>query len=250
MAHSQQLPVALITGAAKRIGAAIAQQLHQQGYQVALHCNQSLVQAQALANTLNQHRSNSAIVVQADLLQQSDLQAMVKTITDHFGRLDLLVNNASSFYPTAIGDVTEADWNDLLGSNLKAPFFLSQLCQPYLKQHQGSIINITDIHGERPMPGFAVYSIAKAGLIQMTKALAKELAPEIRVNAVSPGAILWPEAQTESDEIAQQKTLDKIALGRLGEEQDIANTVLFLAKHSPYITGQVIAVDGGRTLTI
>lgn len=239
--------VALITGGALRIGACITKTLHQAGYCVAIHYRQSQSQAQALAEELNHQRPNSAVCIQADLNNSSSLPVMVTQASTAWGRLDLLINNASSFYPTAIGQCTDQDWDALMNSNVKGPFFISQAATHALKQSQGNIINIVDIHSERPLKNHSIYCMAKAALAMMTKSLAKELGPDIRVNGISPGAILWPEnegfGETEKNEI-----LDRISLNRAGEASDIANTVLFLADNAPYISGQILAVDGGRTL--
>lgn len=236
----------LITGAAKRIGAACARMLHAQGFNVCLHYHSSEVEAGRLGQELNRHRPNSAITLQADLLNIVELKQLAEKATAIWDGIDVLVNNASSFYPTKVGQVTEQNWNDLLGSNLKSPFFLTQALLPSLRQRHGCIINIIDIHAERGLKDYPVYSIAKAGLAAMTKSLAKELAPAVRVNGVSPGAILWP----EQDMTAAMKNaiLQRVALQRSGEPDDIAKTVRFLICEADYITGQIIAVDGGRTL--
>lgn len=236
----------LITGAAKRIGASCVKLLHAQGCDIFLHYKSSKQDALALCEQLNHKRANSVTLIQADLLNQDDLSRLVKTIHSTWGTLDVLINNASSFYPQAVMDVTEQDWDILLGSNLKAPFFLSQQLTPLLQKTNGCIVNIVDIHAERGLKGYPVYSIAKAGLSMMTKVLAKELGPDIRVNAVSPGAVLWP-----SDEISSQDKLDiiqRIALKKTGKTDDIAKAVKFLIEDANYITGQIISVDGGRTL--
>lgn len=239
--------VALITGGAQRIGACIAKTLHHAGYCVVIHYRQSHVQAQSLVDTLNQQRSNSAICIKADLNAIDTLPPLIQQATESWGRLDLLVNNASSFYPTTIGQCQENDWDQLINSNVKGAFFLSQAAITALKQHKGNIINIVDIHSERPLKDHSIYCIAKAGLAMMTKSLAKELGPDIRVNGISPGAILWPENEGFG-ESQKKEILDRISLNRAGEAEDIANTVLFLAANAPYISGQILAVDGGRTL--
>ncbi len=238
-------PVVLITGAAHRIGAATAKLLHQNGMNIVLHYRSSRQQAQALQEELNDIRENSVILIQADLHITNGLNALVEESIKAWGRLDVLINNASSFYPTKIGDATEEQWDDLIGSNLKAPFFLSQAAAPHLKKHNGCIINIVDIHAERPLKKFPIYSMAKAGLVMMTKSLAGELGPEVRVNAVAPGAILWPE---NLDEVAKQRIVSRTFLKRQGEPNDIAKTILYLARDAGYVTGQIIAVDGGRSL--
>ena len=242
---SDNARVALITGAAHRIGATTAKLLHQNGMNIVLHYRGSREKAQALQNELNKIRENSVILIQADLHNTSGLPALIEASIKTWGKLDVLINNASSFYPTQIGKATEDQWDDLIGSNLKAPFFLSQAAAPYLKETQGCIINIVDIHAERPLKTFPIYSMAKAGLVMMTKSLAGELGPDIRVNAVAPGAILWPE---NLDEVAQQRIVSRTFLKRQGEPNDIAKTILFLIQNADYITGQIIAVDGGRSL--
>lgn len=237
--------VALITGAAHRIGATTARLLHENGMNIVLHYRGSRDKAQALQTELNKVRDNSVILIQADLHNTSGLPALIEASIKTWGKLDVLINNASSFYPTPLGKATEEQWDDLVGSNLKAPFFLSQAAAPYLKKSKGCIINIVDIHAERPLKTFPIYSMAKAGLVMMTKSLAGELGPDIRVNAVAPGAILWPE---NLDEVAQQRIVSRTFLKRQGEPNDIAKTILFLIQNADYITGQIIAVDGGRSL--
>lgn len=240
--------VALITGAARRIGAAVAEQLHQAGYRVVVHCNRSVDQAQTLCAVLNQRRDDSAHVLVADLCDPDQLSHLARQAQARWGRLDVLVNNASSFYPTPVGSITQQAWDDLIGSNLKAPLFLSQALAPELRLRQGCIINIADVHAERPLSQHPVYCAAKAGNVMLTQSLAKELGPDVRVNGIAPGAILWPENEGELSEHDKQKILSKIALGRLGTPQDIAKTIRFLVDDAPYITGQIIAVDGGRSL--
>jgi pteridine reductase len=237
---------ALITGAAQRIGAAIARQLHAEGMNLLLHYRSSATAAQSLADELNAMRPDSVVLGRADLCQIDQLPPLVAQAHNQFGRLDLLVNNASSFYATPIGSVDEARWDDLMGSNLKGPFFLSQAAAPLLREHQGCIINLVDIHAERPKAEFPVYSMAKAGNAMMVKTLARELGPEIRVNGIAPGVILWPDEAVSDDERAT--ILQRTALKRAGQEQDIVRTLLFLLRDADYITGQIIAVDGGRTL--
>ncbi|MCK9608385.1 MAG: pteridine reductase [Methylomonas sp.] len=238
--------IALITGSAKRIGAACARLLHAHGYNIVLHYHTSTQPAHRLAEELNDLRAESAYLVSADLLKLDQVRALAEQALRAWGDLDVLVNNASLFYGGQLRDVVERDWDNLLGSNLKAPFFLSQALAPSLLKRQGCIINIADIHAEKGLLGFPVYSIAKAGLVVMTKCLAKELAPDVRVNAVAPGAILWPD-QSNSD--AQKiEILQKVALQRCGEVEDIARAVRYLSDDAPYMTGQVLTVDGGRTL--
>jgi pteridine reductase len=241
---------ALITGGAKRIGAEIARMLHAEGMNIAIHYRSSKDEAQQLCNQLNHLRENSAIILQANLLQIADLPALVNQAARHWSGLDALINNASTFYPTPVGDITEAQWDDLMGSNLKAPLFLSQAAAPHLKQSHGNIINIVDVHGFRPMKNHPVYCAAKAGLAMLTQSLAKELGPEVRVNGIAPGAIMWPENNLEQDVTLRELILDRTALKRQGEPRDIAATVRFLIRDANYITGQVIPVCGGRTINI
>jgi len=249
--HSiMQNQTALITGAAKRIGAEISRILHAEGMNIVIHYRSSRDEAQALCNELNALRADSAIILAADLLKLSDINQLVKQATDYWGQLDVLINNASTFYPTPVGDITEHHWDDLLGSNLKAPLFLSQAASPELKKTHGNIINIVDVHGFRPMKNHPVYCAAKAGLAMLTQSLAKELGPEIRVNGVAPGAILWPESNMEQDIELRETILDRTALKRQGTPKDIAATVRFLIRDADYITGQVIPVCGGRSLNI
>lgn len=238
--------VALITGAAHRIGACIARLLHAEGASLALHYHRSASAAEALRDTLEQGRPGSVMLAQADLRETARLPELVAAVQERFGRLDLLVNNASSFYPTPMDDATEAQWEELVGSNLKGPFFLAQAAAPLLRASQGSIVNLVDIHSQRPLKDHPIYSIAKAGNAMMVRSLARELGPEVRVNGISPGAILWPE-QGLSDAL-KQEILARTALGRAGTPDDIARTLLFLVREAGYITGQIIAVDGGRTL--
>ena len=238
--------VALITGGAKRLGNAIAHALHQEGAQLVIHYRSSKAQAEALVSELNALRAGSAVAIACDLLNTAALPGLIAQTLSHFGRLDVLVNNASSFYPTPIGSITEQHWDDLLGSNLKAPLFLAQAAAPALRQTQGLILNMVDIHAQRPLPAYTVYSIAKAGLATLTKSLARELGPEIRVNAIAPGPVLWPEHEMSAE--LQQEIISKTALKRQGSPQDIARAALFFAKDAPYVTGQILAVDGGRSI--
>lgn len=237
--------VVLITGAAHRIGAITARTLHAKGMNLILHYRSSDEAAKALRDELLSHRADSVILIKADLHETRKLHKLAKMASEKWGRLDVLINNASSFYSTEIGHVSEIQWDDLIGSNLKAPFFLSQAAAPYLKKHQGCIVNIVDIHAERPLKAFPVYSMAKAGLVMMTKSLACELGPEIRVNAVAPGAILWPEHLDDDD---KEKIISRTFLKRKGEPEDIAKAILYLVKDAGYMTGQILAVDGGRSL--
>lgn len=237
---------ALITGAAKRIGASIARTLHQAGANVAIHYRGSEQPAAQLAAELNRQRENSARIVQADLCDIDALPAMIDTVCEFAGRLDILVNNASSFYPTPIGNITTADWDDLIGTNLKAPLFLSQAAVPHLRKTNGVIINMIDIHAERPLRHHTIYGPAKAGLAMLTRSLARDLAPDVRVNGVAPGAILWPEDDM-SDKV-KDSILAQVPLKRAGEPADIADCILYLVRDASYITGQIIAVDGGRSI--
>ena len=238
--------VALITGAAKRIGAEIAKTLHAEGATVVIHYGHSEQAAKQLVLELNAIRPNSCHCFQAMLGDVSGLSKMVQEVTDLTGRLDILVNNASSFYPTPLSEITESDWSNLFDSNLKGPMFLSQAAAPFLRDSHGCIINMVDIHAERPLAKHPVYCSAKAGLVMLTKSLALELGPEVRVNGVAPGIIMWPEG--DQDETLQGDLLSRTALKRKGSTKDITDTVLFLVRDGSYITGQIIAVDGGRTL--
>ena len=238
--------VALITGAARRIGAAIARTLHAQGADVAIHYRESGEAANAVAADLNAIRANSAATFAADLNDLADLNHLVDDVRAWRSRLDILVNNASSFYPTPVGEITEEQWNDLVGTNLKAPLFLSQAALPALREARGVIINIVDVHAQRPLRNHAVYGPAKAGLAMLTRSLAKDLAPEVRVNGVSPGAILWPENGMSA--ATKDAILEQIPLGRPGTPEDVADAVLSLAKDADYVTGQIIAIDGGRSI--
>ena len=236
----------LITGAAKRVGRAIARELHGAGANVVVHYRAAREAAAGLVGELNAVRPGSATGRQADLLDMSSLSALVAAAVDHFGRLDGLVNNASSFFPTPLGSIDEAAWTDLVGTNFKAPLFLTQAAAPHLRQARGAVVNVTDIHAERPLAGYPLYCAAKAGLLGLTRALAIELAPQVRVNAVAPGPILWPDDGAFDGE-AQARIIAHTLLGRAGSPQDIARTVRFLFNDAPYITGQVVNVDGGRT---
>jgi len=237
---------ALITGAAKRIGAAIARGLHEAGANVAVHYFSSAAEADALVAELNAIRPDSAIAVCADLKDTRIIGPMMQSILAQTGRLDILVNNASSFYPTPLESVTEAQWDEIIGSNLKAPVFLCQAALAPLRKSGGVIVNIVDVHAQRPLRNHPLYGVAKAGLAMLTRSLAKDLGPEIRVNGVSPGAILWPEAGMP--ERIQQSIIREIALKRPGAPSDIAAAVLFLVRDAPYVTGQILAVDGGRSV--
>lgn len=238
--------VALVTGGARRIGAAIARRLHDAGARVAIHYRGSADEARRLCDTLETKRANSAQTFRADLTETRSLAALVDSVAGWADGLDILVNNASSFYPTPFGSVTERDWNDLVDTNLKAPLFLAQAAWPYLRKNGGSIVNLIDVHAKRPLRDHVVYGSAKAGLEMLTRSLAKEMAPEIRVNGVAPGAILWPERGM--NEAVKQKIINQIPLQRSGLPDDIAGCVLYLVRDAAYVTGQVIAVDGGRSI--
>ena len=242
--------VVLITAGAKRVGAAICRKLHQRGASLMVHYRSSLEEAQGLESELNQIRPGSVALVQADLLDISQIPRLISQTIQKFGKLDALINNASSFFATPVGAITEAGWDDLIGSNLKAPLFLSQEAAPHLKNQLGCIVNIVDIHADRPLKNYVIYSSAKAGLSSLTRSLALELAPEIRVNGVSPGPILWPENDEWKDLSVRQSIISKTLLKRMGEPDDIARTVLFLIADAPYITGQIIVVDGGRSINL
>jgi pteridine reductase len=241
--------VVLVTGSAKRVGAAISRRLHAAGASLILHYRSSKTEAQALQTELNGARANSAATVQANLLNAAELPELVRTTVSRFGRLDVLVNNASSFHPTPIGEIKLTDWDDLIGTNLKAPLFLAQAAAPHLKKANGCIVNITDIHAERPLKHYAVYSVAKAGLAGLTRSLARDLGPEVRVNGVAPGPILWPD-DGSFDEVARQRVISHTLLKRAGEPEDIAAAVHFLVAEAPFVTGQIIAVDGGRSVNL
>jgi pteridine reductase len=239
--------VALITGGAKRVGAASARLLHAAGAKLMIHYRSSATDARALQDELNAIRPDSVALIQADLHDTHGLPAIVHQTVATFGGLDVLLNNASSFYPTPVGSITEKDWVDLMGSNLKAPMFLSQAAAPELKKRRGCIINITDIHADRPMKSYVVYSVAKAGLVGLTKSLARELAPEVRVNGIAPGPIMWPEGDSNFDEVSRQRIVSHTMLKRAGDPTDIALAVRFFAMDTHYVTGQILAVDGGRS---
>jgi pteridine reductase len=236
----------LITGGARRVGAAIVRRLHAAGARVMIHHRESGADAHALAAELNAIRPASAAALRADLLEAGVAERLVAATLGEFGRLDILINNASTFYPTAVGDITSAQWDDLMGTNLRAPLFLSQAAVPGLRAARGLIINIVDIHALRPLKLHPVYSVAKAGLVMLTRSLARELGPDIRVNGIAPGPVLWPERPVE--EALKREIVEKTALKRHGTPDDIARTAFFLAADAPYITGQIIAVDGGRSI--
>ncbi len=238
--------VALVTGAARRIGAAIATRLHADGANVAIHHRGSADAAAALANKLNKLRVGSARTFHMDLADIASLPGLVNNVVGWHDRLDVLVNNASVFYPTPLGEISEQHWEELFGSNLKAPLFLSQAAVPALRKRNGAIVNIVDIHAQRPLRDHAVYSAAKAGLAMLTRSLAKDLAPDIRVNGVAPGAILWPE--DDMSDTSKDSILRQVPLARSGDPEDIAGCVLYLVRDAAYVTGQIISVDGGRSI--
>jgi pteridine reductase len=237
---------ALVTGAAKRIGAVIAATLHEAGANIAIHYFSSKEPAEALAGELNARRPGSAFTTGADLRDVAALERMLQSVIERAGGLDVLVNNASNFYPTPLGSITDEQWHDLIDSNLKAPLFLSQAALPALRAARGVIINIVDVHARRPLRDHPVYGAAKAGLAMLTRSLAKDLGPDIRVNGVAPGAILWPE-HGMSEEL-RRSIIRQTALKRAGDPEDIAAAVLFLVRDAPYVTGEIIAVDGGRSV--
>ena len=249
MAPALEGKVVLITGGARRIGAAVARRVHAAGARLMLHYRSAEQDAQALQRELNTTRPDSVALVQADLLDIAGLPALVKNTLARFERLDALVNNASSFYPTVLGEITGKDWDDLVGTNLKAPLFLSQAAGPALKKTGGCIINIIDIHADRPLRNYMVYSVAKAGLAGLTRSLARELGPEVRVNGVSPGPVMWPE-DGAFDEVMRQRIVSQTVLRRTGEPDDVARAVYYLIAEAPYVTGQIIAVDGGRSINL
>ena len=236
----------LVTGAARRIGAAIARTLHAAGSRVAIHCHRSRVEAERLAAELNAVRAGSCVVIEGDLLDVAGLARIVDEAAGAFGRLDGLVNNASSFYSTPIGRIEASAWDDLIGTNLRAPLFLAQAAAPRLRESKGAIVNVVDIHAERPLKDFVVYSIAKAGLAGLTRSLALELGPEIRVNGVAPGAILWPDGEAHFDASEKGRITAQTPLRRIGSPEDVAGAVKYLLFDAPFVTGQILAVDGGR----
>lgn len=241
-------PVALITGAGKRVGAVIARTLHAAGYDLALHHRHSAADAELLAASLERQRSDSTFVLQAELAELEALPAMVQRVLARFGRLDALVNNASAFYPTPVGSATVAQWNELFASNAQAPFFLAQAATPALREAHGAIVNLVDIYAERPLAHHPIYCMAKAALEAMTRSLALDLGPDVRVNGVAPGAVMWPSDGKPYDD--QQAMLARTPLQRAGSPDDVAGAVLWLLRDAPFVTGQIIRVDGGRTLSV
>ncbi|QEE23556.1 pteridine reductase [Rhodanobacter glycinis] len=248
MKARHERPIVLVTGGARRVGAVIARTLHAAGYDLALHCRHSVAEAEALAAELEQLRADSTLVLQADLADPEAPAALIDTLLAQTGRLDALVNNASAFFPTPVGSATLAQWDDLFASNARAPFFLAQAATPALRAARGAIVNLVDIYAERPLADHPLYCMAKAALAAMTRSLALDLAPEVRVNGVAPGAVLWPNngmAYTD-----QQALLARTPLERAGSPEDVAGTVRWLLRDAPFVTGQIIAVDGGRTLSV
>ncbi len=238
---------ALVTGGARRVGAEIVRALHGAGANVLIHYHRSAAEANGLVRELETHRAGSAMSVALDLLDTAHIDQLPHQASQKFGALDILVNNASTFYPTAVGEITEAHWNDLIGSNLKAPLFLSQAAAPSLRVTRGLIVNILDIHGMRPLHRYLTYSVAKAGLAMLTRGLARELGPQVRVNGVAPGPVMWPD-DSGADPAFQQRIIERTVLKRAGSAADVARAVLFFATQAPYITGQILAVDGGRSI--
>jgi len=247
---SDRNKVVLITGGAKRVGAAICRSLHAEGYTMMIHYKSSLQEAQSLKAELNLHRPNSVAIVQGDLLDIASIPNLVAATVNTFGRLDVLINNASTYYASELGEIDESKWHDLVGSNLKAPLFLSQAAASELRKNYGCIVNITDMHVERPKKGYIIYSVAKAGLVTLTKSLAHELSPEVRVNAVAPGPVQWPDSNPQFDEVYRQRVINQTLLKRVGEAEDVAKAVKFLIADAPFITGHVLAVDGGRSINL
>jgi pteridine reductase len=245
-----QNKVVLITGGAKRVGAAICRELHTHSANLMIHYNTSKHEAKALQAELNLLRPDSVSIIQGDLLNTAIVTSLIEEVIQRFGKLDILINNASLYEPTDVGQINEDNWHALVGSNLKAPMFLSQAAAKVLKKNHGCIINITDMHIEHPKKGYVVYSVAKAGLVTLTKSLATELSPEVRVNAVAPGPVLWPENNPQFNEVYRKRVISQTLLKRIGEPTDIAKAVKFLAADAPFITGHVLAVDGGRSINL
>ena len=241
-------PVVLVTGAARRVGRVIARTLHGAGYDVAIHFRNAKGEAEQLAAEFEAVRATSTLLVCADLAQVADLPKLVIRVVQRFGRLDALVNNASAFFPTPVGEATEAQWDELFASNAKAPFFLAQAAAPHLRVAKGAIVNLLDIYAERPLARHTLYCMAKSALASMTLSLARELGPEVRVNGVAPGAVLWPESGKAYAD--QQELVARTALKRAGSPEDVAGAVLYLLRDAAFVTGEILRVDGGRTLAI
>ncbi|WP_269620785.1 pteridine reductase [Zhongshania sp. BJYM1] len=250
MVNSTNPPVALVPGAAQRLGAEICRSLHGRGYRIVIHYRHSHTAAKDLRDELNSLREDSAVILAGDMNSLTDVKDVATKAISQWQRLDVLINNASGFYPTPIATADDRDWDALFNSNLKGPFFLSQTVAPALKASAGCIVNLVDIYAQKPLSGFPIYSMAKAGVAMMTQSLALELAPDVRVNGVSPGAILWPEQETDYSIKEKQDLKQRVPLQRQGEARDIAQTVTFLVADAPYITGQIIAVDGGRSVCL
>lgn len=248
MSSFNERPVALITGGAKRVGAVIARTLHTAGYDLALHCRHSVNEAKALAAELTAQRANSTLVLQAELADTRNLPRLIDATLTRYGRLDALVNNASAFYPTPIDTASVEQWNELFASNAQAPFFLAQAALPALRTAHGAIVNLVDIYAERSIANYPIYVMAKGALVAMTRTLALDLAPDIRVNGIAPGAVMWPSDGKSYDD--QQAMMARTPLGRAGTPEDVAGTVLWLLRDAPFVTGQIIRVDGGRSISI
>lgn len=248
MQPRHERPVALITGAGKRVGAVIASTLHAAGYDLALHYRHSAAEAELLAHRLEQQRANSTLTVQGELADLDRLPEMIGHVLQRFGRLDALINNASAFYPTPVGTATTAQWNELFASNAQAPFFLAQAAVPALREARGAIVNLVDIYAERPLANHPIYCMAKAALEAMTRSLALDLGPDVRVNGVAPGAVMWPSDGKPYDD--QQAMLARTPLRRAGSPEDVAGAVLWLVRDAPFVTGHILRVDGGRTLSV
>lgn len=248
MSPRHERPVALVTGAGKRVGAVIARTLHAAGYDLALHYRHSASEAELLAATLERQRANSTFTTQAELADIDALPVMVQRVLDRYGRLDALVNNASAFYPTPVGSATTAQWNELFASNAQAPFFIAQAAAPALREARGAIVNMVDIYAERPLANHPLYCMAKAALEAMTRSLALDLGPDVRVNGIAPGAVMWPSDGKAYDD--QQAMLARTPLKRAGSPDDVAGAVLWLLRDAPFVTGQIVRVDGGRTLSV
>ncbi|MBT2117440.1 pteridine reductase [Dyella sp. LX-66] len=248
MPPRQDRPVALITGGVKRVGAQIARTLHAAGYDLVLHFRSSANEAAALVAELEKQRAGSTLAIQGELADLDRLPAMIEQALQHYGRLDALVNNASAFFPTAVGSATTAQWNELFASNAQAPFFLAQAATPALRETHGAIVNLVDVYAERPLANHPIYCMAKAALAAMTRSLALDLGPDIRVNGIAPGAVMWPSDGKPYDD--QQAMLARTPLQRAGSPQDVAGAVLWLLRDAPFVTGQIIRIDGGRSLSI